>query len=267
MLAFFAPRAIPGVEAVDEESYRRSIIVNGHPGSLQVSLSESKEELEVRVRIGEPHSLYAIVERVRKMFDVNADWAAIAHGLKGDPELARRISVRPGLRVPGCWDGFELAVRAVLGQQISVKGASTLAGRIARAFGKPIESSEGLTHLFPSPEVLADARANGLGLTHKRAETIRSLARRVCDGKISFERVLDGESFRMQLREVPGIGEWTAHYIAMRALGDPDALPAADLGLLHALNIKSPRQLAERAEAWRPWRSYATMYLWAGLCE
>jgi AraC family transcriptional regulator of adaptative response / DNA-3-methyladenine glycosylase II len=262
MLAFLAARATPGVEAVDAQGYRRSISVNGCDGYFEASMNEGHDELAVRVQIAEPLSLYGIIERIRRMFDLNADWASIVQVLGADADLARRIRARPGLRVPGCWDGFELATRAILGQQITVKGATTLAGRIAQTFGKPLSNAKGLTHLFPTPEILADARLTGLGLTQKRAETIRTFARAVCDGKISFERVIDADAFLARLREIPGIGDWTAQYVAMRALGEPDALPAADLGLLRALDIPTARALEKRAEAWRPWRSYATVYLW-----
>src|SRR5207249_1001091 len=161
----------------------------------------------------------------------------------------------------GCWDGFELTTRAILGQQITVKGASVLAGRIAKSLGQPISGIDGLTHLFPTPEVLADAKLAGLGLTGRRAETIRALARTVSDGQISFERIVAPDAFLARLREVPGIGSWTAQYVAMRALGEPDAFPTGDLGLLRALGLKTSCELEKRAEAWRPWRSYASMYL------
>jgi len=263
ILRFLAARAIPGVEAIDSQGYRRSISVNGCDGFFQVSITQAHDELAVRVQTADPHSLYGIIERIRKMFDVSADWASIAPVLKSDPQLAGRISAQPGLRVPGCWDGFELAVRAILGQQITVKGATTLAGRIARTYGKPISNATGLTHLFPTPETVANASLTDVGLTQKRAETIRSFARAVCEGKITFERVVDSDAFMTQLREIPGIGDWTAQYVAMRALGEPDALPAADLGLMHALGIAKARELEKRAAAWRPWRSYATIYLWS----
>ncbi len=196
------------------------------------------------------------------MFDLNADWQPIAARLRTDPALAGRVEQIPGLRVPGCWDGFELATRAILGQQITVKGATALAGRIVNAFGRPFSSHRGLTHLFPAPEVLADARLTSVGLTNARAETIRALARAVCDGHIKFAGVADSDDFLARLREIPGIGQWTAQYVAMRALGEPDAFPSGDLGLLHALELKSPRELEGRAQAWRPWRAYAAMYLW-----
>ena len=263
MLSFLAARATPGVEAVDLRGYRRSISLNGCHGYFEVSLDDDHDALAVRVQIADPHSLYPIIERIRNMFDLNADWAAIAQSLGFDLELASRIQSEPGLRVPGCWNGFELTVRAILGQQITVKGATTLAGRIAKSFGRPFPGPDGVTHLSPTPEVLAEARLTSVGLTVKRAETIRALARAVCDGRISFERIVDSDAFLAQLREIPGIGSWTAQYVAMRALGEPDAFPTGDLGLLRALDLKTPSELEKRAEAWRPWRSYACMYLWS----
>jgi 3-methyladenine DNA glycosylase/8-oxoguanine DNA glycosylase len=229
---------------------------------LDVSLDGGNDGLAVRVQFGDPRSLFLIIERIRAMFDLNADWAAIAEGLAVDPVLAVHMKANPGLRVPGCWNGFELAIRAILGQQITVKGATTLAGQVVRALGQPFSASASLTHLFPSPEVLADAKLAGLGLTKSRCETIRALARAVCDGQISFEGIVDSEDFLARMCELPGIGKWTAQYVAMRALGEPDAFPSGDLGLLRALALRSPRELEQRAEAWRPWRAYASMYLW-----
>jgi AraC family transcriptional regulator of adaptative response / DNA-3-methyladenine glycosylase II len=264
MLAFLAARATPGVEVVDRNSYRRSIFLNGYQGHFEVSLNETddRHSLIVRVQIGDPRSLFAIVERVRAMFDLNADWAAIARSLGSDPQLTASLRAQPGLRVPGCWNGFELAVRAILGQQITVKGATNLAGRLAKSFGQPLSSANGLTHLFPTPEALSRAKLTNVGLTEKRSQTIRSLARAVTDGHISFDRVIDSESFLKRLCEIPGIGNWTAQYVAMRALGEPDAFPTGDLGLLRALDLTSPRDLDKRVEPWRPWRAYACMYLW-----
>lgn len=263
ILSFYFARAIPGVEAVDQQSYSRSICLNGCASYFQVSMNDALDALAVRVRTADSRSLYSIIERIRSMFDLNADWAAIAQGLGTDPQLGARIRSEPGLRVPGCWNGFELTIRAILGQQISVKGASTLAGRIARSFGQPFSGPAGLTHIFPTAEVLAEAKLTGVGLTQKRSETIRSLARAVCDGRISFDGINDSSVFLGRLLEIPGIGDWTAQYVAMRALGEPDAFPASDLWLLRASGSTTPRELEKRSEAWRPWRSYACMYLWS----
>ncbi|MGA8432240.1 MAG: AlkA N-terminal domain-containing protein [Candidatus Sulfotelmatobacter sp.] len=262
MLDFLAPRATPGVEVVESSTYRRTIFLNGRAGYFEVSLDEDRAALRVRIEFGDPHSLFPIVERIRAMFDLNADWAAIGQTLGSDPLLAAKVKVDPGLRVPGAWDGFELAIRAILGQQITVKGATAMAGGMVRAFGKAFAGPTGLAHLFPTPEVLADAKLASIGLTGARSETIRSLARSVCAGKIRFEGIVDSDAFLKRLCEIPGIGNWTAQYVAMRALGEPDAFPATDLGLLRATAFDSCRELERRAEAWRPWRSYAAMYLW-----
>jgi AraC family transcriptional regulator of adaptative response / DNA-3-methyladenine glycosylase II len=262
MLAFLAARATPGVEVVESGSYRRSISLNGSHGYLEASLDESNETLAVGIQFGDPRSLFFIIERIRHMFDLNADWQAIAARLRTDPILVGRLKANPGLRVPGCWSGFELTTRAILGQQVTVKGATTLAGRIVRTFGQPFAAASKLTHLFPPPKVLADGDLEGVGLPRARAETIRAVARAVCDGQISFEGVVEVDAFRNRLCEIPGIGKWTAQYVAMRALGEPDALPSSDLGLMRALALETSRELEQRAEAWRPWRAYAAMYLW-----
>jgi AraC family transcriptional regulator, regulatory protein of adaptative response / DNA-3-methyladenine glycosylase II len=262
LLEFLARRAIPGVEAIESGCYRRTISLNGDSGGLGVSLAENAQALEVRISFPEPRWLFLIVERLRRMFDLSADPIEIAGRLSRDPLLANRIEAMPGLRVPGGWDGFELAVRAILGQQVSVAGASTFAGRLVRAFGRPVSAVAPLTHLFPHADALAQADVARIGLPQKRAETIRALARAVSEGQIDFGSVPNVEDFQLRLRELPGIGDWTAQYIAMRALGDPDAFPAGDLALLRSASLQSGRELAQRAEAWRPWRAYAAMYLW-----
>jgi AraC family transcriptional regulator of adaptative response / DNA-3-methyladenine glycosylase II len=262
MLDFLAPRATPGVEAVVDGTYRRTISLNGSDGCFEVSLDEGSNVLEVRLQFGDPRSLFFITERIRTMFDLNADWAAIVQSLRTDPVFATQVDSAPGLRVPGCWNGFELATRAILGQQITVKGATALAGRMVNSFGKPFSSANGLTHLFPTPEVLADAKLTSIGLTGTRASTIRALARAVCEKRIIFESVVDSDAFLNRLCEIPGIGKWTAQYVAMRALGEPDAFPSGDLGLLRSMALDGPHQLERHAEAWRPWRAYAAMYLW-----
>jgi AraC family transcriptional regulator of adaptative response / DNA-3-methyladenine glycosylase II len=262
MLDFLAPRATPGVECVEESTYRRTITANGHAGYFEVSLDPSRDALLVRIDFPEPRSLFFIVERIRAMFDLNADWSSIAKTLRHDPELAPKIHSDPGVRVPGSWNGFELAVRAILGQQVTVKGATCLAGRIASTFGEVFPGPDGLTHVFPAAEVLANAKLTSVGLTGARAETIRLLAQAVNTGKINFEGVIDSEEFLHRLCEIPGIGNWTAQYVAMRALREPDAFPSSDLGLLRAVSIRNSKELESRAVAWRPWRAYAAMYLW-----
>jgi AraC family transcriptional regulator of adaptative response / DNA-3-methyladenine glycosylase II len=262
MLSFLAARATPGVETVDHGCYRRSISLNDSQGYFEISLDEANHSLVARVQFGDPRSLFFITERIRSMFDLNADWAAIAKTLKADPVMAAQIEAAPGLRVPGCWNGFELAVRAILGQQVSVKGATTLAGRLVKHFGQKFAGAPGLTHVFPQPHAFADANLTSIGLPRARAETIRALARAIDDGRISFDGAVDSTQFLSNLCEIPGIGKWTAQYVAMRALGEPDAFPSSDLGLLRTLNLSSTRDLETRAEAWRPWRSYAAVHLW-----
>lgn len=262
MLDFLVPRATPGVEQVDGATYRRTIATNGFEGHFEVSLDAEHDALVARIDFPDPRSLFAIVERIRAMFDLNADWASIMKSLRADPALGPSVHAEPGIRVPGCWNGFELAVRAILGQQVTVRGATSLAGRLVSAFGKRFDGPKGLTHLFPSAEVLAKSKLEGVGLTGARAETIRGLARAVAAGKIKFEGVVDSEDFLRRLCEIPGIGTWTAQYVAMRALGEPDAFPSSDLGLLRALFVNSPRELERLSDPWRPWRAYAAMYLW-----
>jgi AraC family transcriptional regulator of adaptative response / DNA-3-methyladenine glycosylase II len=262
LLDFLSRRAIPGVESVEAGSYHRTISLNGESGTLGISLSSHNAALDVCISFPEPRWLFLIVERVRRIFDLSADPSEITAQLSNDSLLSKRVAAMPGLRVPGCWDGFELAVRAILGQQVSVAAASTLAGRLVLTFGRKISGAGTLTHLFPQAETLAQANLARIGLPQARAETIRSLARAVAAGRINFDWVADLEEFQSLLCALPGIGNWTAQYIAMRALGDPDAFPAGDLGLLRATPLRRERELAQRAERWRPWRAYAAMYLW-----
>jgi AraC family transcriptional regulator, regulatory protein of adaptative response / DNA-3-methyladenine glycosylase II len=262
ILSFLDGRATPGVEIVAGDTYRRTISINGSNGYFEVSPEAKNNALTVRVQIGDPRTLYAIVERIRRMFDLNADWTAIVQTLALDPELAERIKVKPGLRVPGCWNGFELTVRAILGRQITDGGAAVLARRLVESLGEPFPGIDGLTHLFPTPAAIVDANLVTLGLTRRRADTIRALSRAVRDRQINFDGIIDCDAFLTQLLEIPDVGRWTAQYVAMRALGEPDAFPTGDAALLSTLRLASCSELDERAEAWRPWRAYATMYLW-----
>jgi AraC family transcriptional regulator of adaptative response / DNA-3-methyladenine glycosylase II len=212
-----------------------------------------------------------IIERVRRMFDLGADPAEIARRLRHDALLRPAVEAHPGLRVPGAWDGFELAVRAVLGQQISVKAATTLAGRLVKAFGTPRESprEDSLAFFFPAPVVLAGADLSSISLNEARTETIRGLAKAVSRGLVTFASSREPDAFVRELTALPGIGQWTAQYVVMRALNEPDAFPSSDLGLLLAASNRktrmTPKALEQRAEAWRPWRAYAAMYLWRTL--
>jgi len=248
LAAFLAARAIPGVESVEDGEYRRNILLDGRPGAIAVRPSAEKNYLELQIRYPDPAALFRIVERVRQIFDLGADPGEVASHLKRHVRLKPMVRAFPGLRVPGCWDGFELSVRAILGQQVSVKGASTLAGRVAARFGSPFDGG----FLFPRPEILADADLAPVGLPRQRADSIRGLAASVALGEVRFDGSLPPEEFERAITRISGIGPWTAQYIAMR-LGEPDAFPAGDLYL---------RAVAREAEAWRPWRAYAAMYFW-----
>jgi AraC family transcriptional regulator, regulatory protein of adaptative response / DNA-3-methyladenine glycosylase II len=264
MLGFLRARAIPRVESVDGSSYRRTIAIDGKAGTIAVSPIPSTSSLWLDVRTTQPRSLLAIVERVRRIFDLSADPAVVAEHLRRDPLLDRVLARHGGLRVPGAWDGFELAVRAILGQQISVRAASTIAGRVADLFGTEAAGPPSLNRLFPQPSQLADAPIERAGVIGSRAETIRRLARAVASGAISLEPAADPERTLASLTDLPGIGEWTAQYIAMRALGEPDAFPSGDLVLRREAGVRTAIDLARRAERWRPWRAYAVIALWQG---
>ena len=262
ILSFLRSRAIPGVELVDGNRYLRSISVDGHRGKVEITHDEQQRSLIARVLFADPCALHAIIERIKTMFDLNADWMVIASHLRSDSVMASLMEISPGLRVPGSWDGFELAVRAIVGQQISVSAATSMMGKLVRHLGRPLENTNGLTHLFPTAEALATAPEHQLQMPQKRAAAIRALARAVSKGEVRFDKVTNLEEFSQQLQAIPGIGNWTAQYIAMRALGEPDAFPSGDLGLLRRLGLKSAKELERRAESWKPWRAYAAMYLW-----
>jgi len=215
---------------------------------------------------GTPH-LGRMAARVRALFDLGADPAAIADQLVTDARLRRLIRRCPGLRVPGAWSRFETAVRAIIGQQVSVAAATRLAGKLVRAFGHPmVDGSPPLTHVFPRPEDLADADIAAVGMPKARAETIRALARAVCDGSPVLETAPSLDAALERLTALPGCSDWTAQYIAMRALREPDAFPAGDLGLrkslAHGKTTPSAAAVRRGAESWRPWRAYAAMWLW-----
>ena len=250
LIEFLAARATPGVETVTSGEYRRNIALDEREGTIAVRPVRGRNSLELDICYPDPAALFRIVERTRRIFDVGADPAEVAGHLRKDPALERSVRARPGLRVPGCWDGFELAVRAILGQQVSVKGATTMAGRLASAFGSPVQAGEGV--LFPSAAALAHADLTTIGLTRRRAASIRDLAAAVAQGAVVFDGRLDAGRFEKSVTAIAGIGPWTAQYIAMR-LGEPDAFPSGDLYLRH---------VGARSEAWRPWRAYAAMHLW-----
>ncbi|HEY8078317.1 MAG TPA: DNA-3-methyladenine glycosylase 2, partial [Labilithrix sp.] len=242
MLGFLAPRAIPGVERIADGVYERTI-----PGATVVVTRDGDRHLRLEVRAARAKDvdLFGVVARVRRLFDLDSDPAPIAAHLRRDPVLAALVKKRPGLRVPGAWEPLEIAVRAILGQQVTVAGATTLATRLVDRIGNG---------RFPDARTLAKADVASIGLPPVRAEAIRAVAR------LADHELEDPE----KLLAIHGIGPWTAAYVAMRASRDPDALPASDLGLKRALGLETARAIEQRAEAWRPWRSYAVMHLWCG---
>lgn len=266
-MAFLAARATPGVEVVQASCYRRTIALDGQTGTIQVQHCAGRLAIDLEVWFPDSRALPVIVERVRRMFDLGADPAVIAAHLGGDPLLGPILGRHPGLRTPGAWDGFELSVRAILGQQVSVAAATTIAGRLAARFGASPDDESGLDRLFPTPAQLAVAPIEEAGVIATRAETIRTLARAVMSGQVGFATASSPDAVTRALQALPGIGPWTAQYIAMRALGDPDAFLAGDLILRQMAGGCSARELERRSEPWRPWRAYAVMLLWQAAKE
>lgn len=269
---FLKPRAIPGVEYVDGCVYCRSIALGSTVGFFSVSCPE-KTPSSVRLEIHFPdqEKLPLVVKTVEQIFDLNAPADKIDQHLIKDRLLSSLVAQRPGIRVPGSFNPFELCIRAIIGQQISVKGATTLIGRIAQRFGKKLASQNafGLKYLFPGPEKLVDANFEGIGLTNARVATIRQLSTAVLDNRVKFHLDADPARLRKALLDIKGIGEWTAQYILMRTIKHPDAMPFTDLGLLKAIstdgNPATEKQLKEISIPWKPWRAYAAMHLWLSL--
>jgi AraC family transcriptional regulator of adaptative response / DNA-3-methyladenine glycosylase II len=267
MLDFLRARAIAGVECVENGIYRRTIALQGEHGLVSVQ-PDGSDALKVTINFPKLSALPNIVARLRRVFDLAADPDAVALDLSKDATLGPLVARRPGLRLPGAWDGFEMGARAVLGQQISVNGAARLAARLTQKFGENLRLADPvLTHAFPTPETLAEADLSGLGLTKNRAKSLQALAAAVVADPHLLTAARPLESALEQLRALPGVGDWTAHYIALRLLHEPDAFPATDVGLLRAMADKegvrpTPKNLLRRAEAWRPWRAYAAQYLW-----
>ena len=251
---------------VEGNTYARTAVVGDHRGWLKVKPNAGRNTLSIEVATSLVPALPEVLARVKSLFDLNARPDVIASQLADDARLGRVAARCPGLRVPGAFDGLELAVRAILGQRVSVKAATSLAGRLVGRLGEPIETPVPALHrLFPSPAQLAaveESELRSLGISGPRAVTIRAIARAVLGGQIDLEPSPDPEAVIKKLQELPGIGDWTAQYIAMRALRWPDAFPAGDLGLLKAMGEKSVQRLRDAGEAWRPWRAYAAMYLW-----
>jgi AraC family transcriptional regulator of adaptative response / DNA-3-methyladenine glycosylase II len=275
LLAFLRGRSLPGIEQVDEQSYARVFGPPDAPGWLRLSAwpGEEQHALRLQLHCPQPAQMLAVVTRIRRMFDLDADPQAIGNVLRDEKTLRPLLHKRPGLRLPGSWDGFEIAVRAILGQQVSVAAARTLASRIVHRYGAtlPEPVAPGLERLFPTPEALADADLREIGVTTARAATIRSVARALLDGHVNFRTEQPLDEFVARWVALPGIGEWTAHYMAMRALSHPDAFPAADLILRRAAapdgDEFSTKALTSHAEAWRPWRAYAVIHLWRSVSD
>ena len=262
MLGFLRARAITGVESVQADVYRRTIGLDGQYGTVTVQPAD-KGALNATVRFPKLSALPRIIARLRRVFDLAADPDAIALQLVKDPTLAPLVAARPGLRVPGAWDGFELAVRAVLGQQITVPGAIRLAGALVARFGERLPAPDGaLTHVFPEPAALVGADPASMGMPRSRGVALLAVAAAVVSDPNIFGAGRSLEEAVGQLRALPGIGEWTAQYIAMRQLREPDAFPAADIGLMRAMADSeglrpTATALLARAETWRPWRAYS----------
>ena len=267
---FLAARAIAGVETIDERGYARTVKTGKRYAIVRVRPLEDEDALELRVRGSGPASLLQMSSIARRVFDVASDPALIMCAFENSPLISPLVRSRPGLRIPGAWDCFECAVRAIVGQQISVAAARTLTARLVSCAGAAIpHATDGLTRLFPGPAELLSADLTGVGLTRSRVSTLRALAGAILKGEIDLHGTSD--AICAELARLPGVGPWTAQYVAMRALGEPDAFPASDLVLRRVASGKgallSPDQLAGQAEAWRPWRAYAAMHLWRAAAD
>ncbi|MDL2319128.1 helix-turn-helix domain-containing protein, partial [Eubacteriales bacterium OttesenSCG-928-A19] len=273
MLDFLAARAIPGVDCVKEGEYWRTayFLLDGDVrlhGWIRVGHSAKKNTLTVTVSESLLRVLPQVLARVKNLFDLYCDPQAVYETLSVMNDMRPDTCV-PGTRLPGCFNAFEMAVRAVLGQQITVKAASTLAGRIARTFGAPVETGiDGLSHAFPLPQDIfalegpVESHLGPLGVTAARSKTIRALAQAIVRSEIEFDHCARPEAEMKKLLSIPGIGNWTAQYIAMRTMGWTDAFLETDIGIRKALAPRTPKEMLSMAEAWRPWRSYATINLW-----
>ena len=263
VLAFLGTRALPGVERVVGSTWERATLLGGRPALVRVEVRSGSLEVET------PAVLDADTRaRLERLFDTRTHPGEVRRALGRDLRLRRVIARRPGLRVPGAWDPFEVAVRAIIGQQISVAAAVTVARRLVETFGTPWPELPGGPWLgFPSPELLAVAPLEDVPGLRLRAPVVRALARAVCSGALRLDGTWPLNRVEAALHDIRGIGPWTASIVALRALGDPDALPAADLGLRRALGrgrlLASARDVERRAERWRPWRGYATLWLWS----
>ena len=261
---FLGTRAVAGVEVLDERGYRRSVLLEGAVGTVEVSPARDGAHLLATVRLSRIEALGPAVARLRRLFDVDAEAAAIGRQLSSDPLLAKLVAARPGLRVPGAWEPFEIAVRAILGQQVSVAAARTLAGRLVAEYGQPLPAplEPAVSRLFPTPQSMANADLTKIGLPGARARSLSALA-----AAVSADPDVLSSADRLAAAKLPGIGPWTAAYVAMRALREPDAFPASDLVLRKVLAAGGPlpsaAEVEARSEAWRPYRAYAALHLWS----
>jgi AraC family transcriptional regulator, regulatory protein of adaptative response / DNA-3-methyladenine glycosylase II len=270
LIKFLKARATPGVEAVDDDSYRRTIETGGVAGAIEVWHDADNARLSMRIIVPTCDCLMQVVQSVRRIFDLEADAVQIAQHLSQDVRLAKILAERPGLRVPGAWDGFELAVRAVFGQQLTVVDSPALVRRLVRAFGRRVQTDiPGLSHLFPRPEILAKANLALVGVPADQAATICSLAQAMSAGRLTFNSSKGLEDTLLRLHAQPGLNEGVASYIAMRSFGEPDALPSTDRGLLQALEIYGgsvrSAELLHVFEKFKPWRAYAAMHFLAAM--
>jgi AraC family transcriptional regulator of adaptative response / DNA-3-methyladenine glycosylase II len=269
LFGFLAARAVPGVEEGDLEHYRRALCLPHGSGIAEVNVDlGTKGYLRCQLALEDVRDLTAAVRRLRRLFDLDADPVAVSEVLGADPVLGPAVLALPGLRTPGHVDGEELAFRAVLGQQVSVAGARTMAGRLAAKYGRKLgEASGTLTSLFPDAEVIAALDPTALAMPAGRARAVISLATALASGEVVLDAGADWDAVAERLLGIPGVGPWTVSYIRMRALGDPDAFLPSDLGVRRALEARGlpgdPRSAASLAEAWRPWRAYAVQYLWS----
>jgi AraC family transcriptional regulator of adaptative response / DNA-3-methyladenine glycosylase II len=267
MLEYFRIRAVDGLEQVDD-GYTRTVRIGSAVGTLRVSHEARQHRLVAEFQLDRPAHLVQAAARVRDLFDLDAHPQRIAEHLALDARLRALVERDPGIRIPGCWDVFETVVRAIVGQQVSVQAATTVLGRLVQAYGEPLPASMTATRdwrLFPQPRDLCDADLRKLGLNRARAETIQRIARLFDEDPAFIHTGMSDEEADARLRGVRGIGPWTANYVRLRALRNPDAFPDADLGALKATGATSARELAAMATAWRPWRGYALLYLWKSL--
>jgi AraC family transcriptional regulator of adaptative response / DNA-3-methyladenine glycosylase II len=268
---FLAVRAIPQIEVADKRDYARTVAAPGGGWAIiRVRAIDGEHALEFRVSCASATSLLQLSAVARRVFDLASDPATIALAFEDDPLLAPLLRRRPGLRVPGVWDPFECAVRAIIGQQVSAPARQTLLWRLVERAGHPISTPIAeLTHLFPAPAALAAADLRGLGLTGGRIDALKGLASAIVEGTLDFGASAD--DIVLQLTRIRGVGTWTAQYVALRALGEPDAFPSADLVLRRVAansdKALSASALEKRSEAWRPWRAYAAIHLWAAVLD